>query len=148
MSSEVGGWTGGSEAGPQQTPEMPAERKPDIRVFHERAKASGAYDRALNEKVYTGIDERRRRLMEAYFTTPASYEDLRPLAGGVTGSRVTQLIRDGLRRLWHYVPQEMLEEYSVTVEDPITKEKVRRRRMLEEFEFPHKPKRREGRRRR
>src|SRR6266568_1679103 len=70
------------------------------------------------------LSERKRALMEAYFTTPASYNDLRSLAGGVTQERVKQLIHYGYRELWHHLPPEMRKEY------PFNSPKY--------FEFPHK----------
>src|SRR5438309_1932216 len=80
-----------------------SEKKPDIMVFHERVKATGTYEQ---------LSEREQMLMEAYFTTPATYEDLRHLAGGVSAPRVRKIINHGLTKLWYrYLPQEIREEY-------------------------------------
>src|SRR6266566_2999337 len=101
MNKELGGYSG-REAAHNKTPgklESSSEEKPNIQIFHERAKTSGAYEK---------LSERERTLMEAYFTTPATYEDLRPLAGGVSAARVRRIIDRGLAVLWHrYLPREM-----------------------------------------
>ena len=70
-------------------------------VFHERAKAAGAYNK---------VPERRRPLMEAYLTTSATYKELRPLVGDVTVEAVRQQIWRGLLELRRGLPAEMREE--------------------------------------
>ena len=142
MSKEAGVNTGGGEPMLQQAQtraERSPEKKPDIRVFHQRAKESGAYDWALNHRS-SWLNERSMQLMELYFTTSASLEDLRPLAGGVSRSRVGQLINYGYMALWHYLRPEIQEEYLVSKENPITKKIERHRRTLKDFEFPNKRK--------
>lgn len=88
------------EAGPvwkwRAKREPRASERPSLVEFHERAKAAGAYEK---------VDERRKALMEAYFTTSASYEDLRPLAGGVSRGRVSQLIEYGMRQVYNAAPE-------------------------------------------
>src|SRR5437016_4506596 len=84
-------------------PPLPPDEKPDITVFHEKVKATGAYEH---------LSERERTLMEAYFTTSAAMEDLRPLAGGVSSKRVNTIINHGLTKLYGiYLPEEMRKEY-------------------------------------
>jgi hypothetical protein len=70
-------------------------------VLHERAKAAGAYER---------VPERRRPLLEAYFTTPATYKELRPLVGNVTVQAVREQVVRGLRELRRGLPAEMRED--------------------------------------
>jgi len=125
MSGVESGGPGREEVVPNQMsrqPETQSGKKPDIREFHERAKTSGAYERGLKAGS-PRLTEDRQRLMEAYFTTPASYNDLRPLAGGVTKERVRQYISDGLSQLWSFLPPELQKEYGL---------------FLTDFEFPHK----------
>src|SRR6266851_2280003 len=128
MNRELGG-VDGSETPPKKTSktsEKPSGKKPDITVFHQKAKAAGAYEK---------ISERERMLMEAYFTTPATYEDLRSLAGGVSASRVRRIIDRGLAVLWHrYLPREMREEY----ERELPGGGGRVRRSAQDFELPNK----------
>src|SRR6266851_2349791 len=70
-------------------------------VFHERAKAAGAYSR---------IPERRRPLVEMYLTTPATYEELRPLAGNVSAATVRKHVRRGIHELKLGLSDETIEE--------------------------------------
>src|SRR5207302_6732797 len=57
------------------------------------------------------LDERRQALLEAYMTTPATLEELRPLAGGVSRSRVRQIVTDAFEKVARNLPQEMQDEY-------------------------------------
>src|SRR5205807_1746569 len=109
----LGGFIGGEEAS-QQTVKEPENRpyaRRSSKVFYKRAKAVGAF-----ENIDDGtpiLDERREALLEAYMTTSATYKDLRPLAGGVSSSRVVELLHTAFNRLARNLPQEMLDEYRI-----------------------------------
>ncbi len=75
--------------------------QPGSVVLHERAKAAGAYDR---------LPERIRPVVEAYLTTPATYEELRPLAGNVSATTVSKNIRRGIHILKQGLSTETLME--------------------------------------
>ena len=78
-----------------------AEQAPGSVVFHERAKSAGAYGR---------LPERIRPLVEAYLTTPATYEELRPLAGNVSATTVRKNIWRGIQELKLGLSDETIKE--------------------------------------
>ncbi len=113
MNREVGGYSGSEEASQQtvQRPESRTYAPRSSKVFYERAKAAGAF-----ENVDDGtpiLDARRQALLEAYMTTPVTYKDLRPLAGGVSPGRIVELLHTAFNRLARNLPQEMLDEYGI-----------------------------------
>src|SRR6266568_7407823 len=90
---------GGEHYRPQEGQE--GGEQPGSVIFHERAKADGAYNR---------LPEHRRTLLEAYLTTPATYEELRPLAGNVSTKTVRKHIGRGMRALMQGLSAESREE--------------------------------------
>src|SRR5512142_2687235 len=71
--------------------------RPQTREFLDAARTAGA-DQA--------VDERRRWLIDLYFSFRISAADLGAEAG-VSGSQVSRLIRSGLVTIWEHLPPEL-----------------------------------------
>ncbi len=118
MNRELGGYSGREKASQQTSgnAEKRTRKKPSTAEFYERAKATGAFEKRDGSGPV--LDERRQALLEAYFTTPATLEDLRPLAGGVSRDRVRQLVTDTFEKIARNLPEEMQDEYLWMEETP------------------------------
>lgn len=60
---------------------------------------------------YTDLDQRRISLIDVYFGTEATLENLAPLAGVTSRERVRQLITSGMERLWESLPPELQAQF-------------------------------------
>lgn len=75
--------------------------RPQTREFLDAARAAGA-DQA--------VDERRRRLIDVYFSSRVSLADLGKGAG-VSGGHVSRLLRSGLVTIWEHLPPDLQEAH-------------------------------------
>ena len=110
MNKELGGYSGREEASQQAAAkaEQHSYKKPSAVKFYEWAKSIGAFEKRDGSGPV--LNERKQALMEAWFTTPATMEDLRSLAGGVSVGRVNQLVHDAYMKVLRNIPRTTREE--------------------------------------
>src|SRR3954447_23508560 len=78
--------------------------RPETRAFLDAARASGA------DHV---VDERRKRLINIYFSSRVSTADLVSEAGASSPAAVQRIIRSELETIWEALPSQLQATYPI-----------------------------------